>query len=308
MTDNVAIDMLVGPFHDLYFGRNPNQGVELSIIVPCYQGRHLTQMTLNAISYSILPEKTELIVIDDGSTDDTTEFITQTYSDIVTCLIKHRDNSGFPVSVNQGIALSTGRYIAIFNNDLIVPNNWWVSIKEAFDNNPTLDAGGKSYKTGALSTSLISHGTTFFYPPNEKTYDEWTQHNLGIKEPDSGNVTPMRMGCPWVFKREVFEEVGTFDERFSPGTWEDIDLWLRIFTSGWNLGTIGNCYAYHFHSQTMSVHFPEIRQIYNLNKKKLCEKWGFNVPEDELPNIDWEQCLVTGEMVVLNHNEVVNGS
>jgi O-antigen biosynthesis protein len=297
ITDNMALNLLVGPFHDAIFG-STREEVELSIILPCLNGFALTELTLSGITQSIRPENTEIIVIDDGSTDFV-KFIEHAHPEI-TCVIRHKTNKGFPPSVNDGIKLSNGRYVAIFNNDLVVPNNWYISSKEAFETYPTVKIDEQEFELGVVSCCLISHGGTFFDPPNVKSYQEFVEEYLGKQEPRGLNIRPLRSGGPWVMKRGLFNVLGLYDERFAPGTWEDIDWWSRMVTNGFATATLDDCFAFHFHSQTMSTQFPDIKDIVRSNKFKFCEKWEIEVPDEEIPDIDWKASILSRKLVVVN--------
>ena len=87
-------------------------------------------LTLNKLDYTkkfikSLFEYTkdfELIIVDNGSTDGTVEYL-ETLDNIK--LIKNYENKGFSTGNNQGIAIAKGEYIGFLNNDILLYPNWF---------------------------------------------------------------------------------------------------------------------------------------------------------------------------------------
>ena len=95
-------------------------------------------LTLNKLDYTkkfikSLFEYTkdfELIIVDNGSTDGTVEYL-ETLDNIK--LIKNSENKGFSAGNNQGIAMAEGEYIGFLNNDILLYPNWFEECERVFN-------------------------------------------------------------------------------------------------------------------------------------------------------------------------------
>jgi SAM-dependent methyltransferase len=79
-----------------------------------------------------------------------------------------------------------------------------------------------------------------------------------------------------LIKRDVLNKIGTMDERFSPGNFEDDDLCMRIIESGYKMMLCNDSFIHHFGSSSFSKDHSKFNNILSTNRKKLEDKWGFN--------------------------------
>ena len=95
-------------------------------------------LTLNKLEYTkkfikSLFEYTkdfELIIVDNGSTDGTVEYL-ESLDNIK--LVKNGENKGFSAGNNQGIAIAEGEYIGFLNNDILLYPNWFEECEKVFN-------------------------------------------------------------------------------------------------------------------------------------------------------------------------------
>ncbi len=106
----------------------------LSVIVPCYNSEKTIKRCLDSIPNS---EKVEIIIIDDCSTDNTKEIIEKykRTSDKNIILHENSENSGPGISRNNGIRISTGKYITFLDSDDMFLDGYYEEIKKIMDNN-----------------------------------------------------------------------------------------------------------------------------------------------------------------------------
>ena len=106
-------------------GRGRCRGLA-SIIVPCWNQVEFTRLCLQALFRSTRPGSWELIVVDNGSTDETAAYLAgvRDASDVPVTVITNARNVGFPAAVNQGLQAASGEFLVLLNNDAVVTDGW----------------------------------------------------------------------------------------------------------------------------------------------------------------------------------------
>ncbi len=156
----------------------------------------------------------ELLIVDDGSTDGTVPHIAS-YKDRRIRVVCNGKNVGQTRSLNRGLALATGTYIARFDaDDVCLPHRLERQVR-------TLDGRPDVAVVGARMYGMSSSGRAAY--------------RLGTAVRDYATFVGKLLlgGCPVLhptamFRRAVVGEIGGYDERFAIG--QDYDLWIRLAT------------------------------------------------------------------------------
>lgn len=93
----------------------------LSIVIPTYNGWSLLERCLQTVM-AHRPKSSEVIVVDDGSTDDTPDRVASQWPEVV--LIRRPTNGGFCAAANHGLAIARGEIVEFLNNDTEVSAGW----------------------------------------------------------------------------------------------------------------------------------------------------------------------------------------
>ena len=103
----------------------PSIAVRASVVIPCWNQLEFTRKCLAALFRRTAPEW-ELIVVNNGSTDGTTEYLAgvQDASPVPVTIIANGTNRGFPAAINQGLQYARGEYLVLLNNDVVVTDGW----------------------------------------------------------------------------------------------------------------------------------------------------------------------------------------
>jgi GT2 family glycosyltransferase len=102
----------------------------VSVIVLNYNGRNFLRKCLSSLKLTNYPKsKYEVLLVDNGSTDDSTEFVVRNFP-WVRVIFLHQ-NFGFGGGNNRGVKFAKGEYVAFLNNDTEVTENWLSELVQA---------------------------------------------------------------------------------------------------------------------------------------------------------------------------------
>ena len=197
----------------------------------------------------------ELIIVDNGSTDGTVEYI-KSMPDIK--LIQNTENKGFSAGNNQGIEIAAGEYIGFLNNDILLYPNWFEACKRVFENE----------KAGFVSPRHIN---PHYDNTNPKKYIKYFQ-GFHYDKPYEKSFDECVFSCV-ITKREVLNKIGVFDENFFPAFFEDNDLKYRAIEAGYGIYVTNEAGFFHFGSVTSVKHSAnmEKNRAYYYSKHPLAE-------------------------------------
>lgn len=193
--------------------------MKISAIIPVYNGKkYLTAAIKSVIDQSLPPY--ELIIIDDGSTDDSIQTI-ENLQATFPIRIHQQKNAGQSSARNHGARLAEGDYLAFLDQDDI----WYPDHLEklarpflqdkrlgwSYSNLDEIDERGRLVQIGRLDLTKAEH-------PKKSIADMLSKDMFIL--PSASLV-----------RKQAFEEVGGFDEQLCG--YEDDDLFLRLFANGW---------------------------------------------------------------------------
>jgi glycosyltransferase involved in cell wall biosynthesis len=182
--------------------------VSIAVIIPCYNRAHMLGRAVDSI-FSQQLQPGEIIVVDDGSTDDTESLIRTNYGAEVHYL--RQPNAGVSAARNRGLRFSSADWLAFLDSD-----DTWLPEKLAL----------QWAALQSLPDCRIIHSNEIWVR-NGRRVNQMPKHRKY-----GGRIyqrcLPLCVISPSsvLIHREVFEEVGLFDE--SLPACEDYDLWLRI--------------------------------------------------------------------------------
>lgn len=253
-----------------------------SVIIPNWNGKHLLKRCLSSLQKQTL-KKFEVILVDNGSSDGSIEY-TKKYFPRVRVIPLDR-NFGFAKAVNDGIKNSHGQYVVLINNDTEVDKDCLKYLVQAADAHE---------EVGFVAAKMLN-----FYKrdtiDSAGDYIDVVGHanNIGLGEKDgpkfenSGYVF-LVTGGGGLFKREVFNKVGLFDEDYF-AYFEDVDLCLRAQFQGFKGWYEPKAIVYHIHKATASKMKPFIEYLQFRNMTQTIIK---NFPAGLLKkNFNWLRIL-----------------
>lgn len=216
--------------------------MDLSIIIVNYNTKELTKQTLNSIFKYKHNLEYEVIVVDNNSSDDSVNMITNELPQVI--LIQNKKNLGFSRANNIGINRSKGRYILLLNSDTIIQEDTLETMVSFMESNYNVGAAG--CKVILPDGSLDKACKRSFPTPQNALYNalkldklfphnkKFGEYNLTYLDEDEIHEVDSLVGAFMMVRREAIEEVGLLDENFFMYG-EDIDWCYRIKKAGWKI-------------------------------------------------------------------------
>jgi GT2 family glycosyltransferase len=218
-----------------------SENMDLSIIIVTWNSQEFIRNCLDSIFLSQRNFESEVIVVDNDSSDQTATIIETLYTQVN--LIQNKKNLGYAKANNQGIEESQGKYILLLNPDTQILEDSLALMYEFMEENPQVGALGPKLlnpdKTIQPSAREFPTFSTLIWEfsglsrlfPKSGIFGRW---RMGYFAFDQTSEVDQPMGSCLMLRRETLEEVGIFDESF-PMFFNDVDLCYRIKNAEWKI-------------------------------------------------------------------------
>lgn len=208
-----------------------NNPPKVSIVMPTYKGEKYIKKAIESCLHQTY-KNIELIVVDDGSTDNTASIVDGVRDPRVR-FVQLEQNSGTAVALNKGFSLSVGDYLTWTSDDNLYEPD---AIKVMVDYL-------EKYKE-------VDFVYTNYYRTDEK--GEMTE--CMSVEPPHRLVEHNCIGPCFMYRRRVYERIGDYNPE--PFLTEDYEYWIRIFKSGLKMVSIDKfLYRYRLHPDSKTGHY-----------------------------------------------------
>lgn len=253
----------------------------VSIIIPLFNKVEFTQRCLEALTVGTPQHLYELILIDNGSSDGTSDFLAGLPSNVK--VIRNIKNQGFARACNQGAQAATGKYLLFLNNDTEPRPGWLEALTEVLDADATVAGVGSKllYPDGTIQHAGVS------IVDNRINKDPLCGEHIWKGTPADQPEANQRYNCQaltaacLLVRRDAFEAVQGFDEGYWNG-YEDVDLCFKFGQKGWKLVYQPASVVIHHESKSGSERFTKAAQ----NIQRLHEKWLGTIQPDVIIHAD----------------------
>ncbi|MGH9428195.1 MAG: glycosyltransferase [Terriglobia bacterium] len=218
--------------------------IDVSIVIPNWNGVGIIDHCLSSIFDNSQGASFEVIVVDNGSSDDSVDIIRRLFP-LVT-VARRAFNSGFARACNAGMRLARGRFLWVLNADTEVSADALSGMVAFMEAHPEVGALNPrvTFADGTLQPSVRLLPTltgavweeVFWNTPLHALFGRSWKHKVQDSDADWNNVVEMEWlrGSCLFLRREVYDQAGGFDEVFFFG-YEEIDYCARIRSDGWKL-------------------------------------------------------------------------
>ncbi len=207
----------------------------LSVVVPSRNGREILRRFLPGILRETERCSGELIVVDDCSTDGTTEFLRREFPGAG--VFRRTGAPGFCRGVNLGMERASGSFLLLLNNDTSPEPGSFQGLIDALEGAPE----GTAAAVPSIPRPDGSDDSLF----------KWAfRRGLAITGQFSEGE-PYPSGACALWRREAWESLGGLDCRYAPIYWEDTDMGVRMHKKGYGMIRCPNITVRHFHAATM---------------------------------------------------------
>lgn len=208
----------------------------IDVVIPTFNGLNLLKKNLPPL-FKLAPGLlNKVIIVDNGSTDDTKSFLDQNYKGVV--YLKNNSNLGFSKAVNRGVSSSNADYVILLNNDVSVQKGFLAEPLKLMEKDKNLFA--VNFNETGSSWPLVSWG---------KGKMQFTRS----AKKDRVYFTAWASGGSSMVRRSIYNQLGGLNDIFSPGYWEDIDLGWRAWKAGWSIIWTPNSLVSHNHESTSKL-------------------------------------------------------
>jgi len=242
----------------------------VSIIIPTFNQWEYTKQTIESIK-EYTDFNYEIIIVDNASTDNTIKEL-KNYTEVK--VISNKENLGFPKAINQGILKATGDYLLLLNNDVVVTKGWLDRMLNVINSNKEIGI------VGPISNSVS--GVQLDKEAKYKDIEEMHKYAKKVSKKNKGKILAFQRVaflCTLI-KKDVINQIGGLDERFTPGNFEDDDFCLRAQIVGFKTIVATDVFIHHYGSVSFKKDGEnKYAKRLEINKQKFVDKWN-TTPEE----------------------------
>ena len=234
----------------------------LSVIIVSYNSSSFLELCLYSVQKSLSKTdiKSEIIVVDNSSSDDSCNIIKNKYPSVL--LVENQTNKGFSKANNIGVSKSSGKYICILNPDTVLSEDTFAKILRFYES---------AINVGFVGCHMID-GTGVFLKESKRTVPSFFSSFMkiiGLSKFYYSSLNNEQSGCVDVLagafmftEKTIYDKIDGFDEEyFMYG--EDIDLCYKALKNGYSNYFLGDVKIIHFKGESTDKNFTYVNRFYN---------------------------------------------
>jgi len=228
-----------------------NSSTRISVIVCTRNGRERIGACLRAIE-RMADANFETIVVDDGSTDGTAEFVAEQFPGV---RLLRLEPGGLSRARNAGAAAASGEILAFTDDDCEPDTEWVTRLRKRFADGRFAAAGGPNLAPPAQSTAQAIVSAAPGAPSHVMLDDVEAEH---------------LPGCNLAVTKAAFDAIGGFDPQFHTAG-DDVDFCWRLRDAGYRLGFVAGAFVWHWRRPSLRA-FLRQQRGYGIAERLLLAK------------------------------------
>jgi GT2 family glycosyltransferase len=237
----------------------------VTIVIPNYNGAKLLRENLPYVKRALetYPGEGKIIVVDDGSSDDSLDVLRTEFSDVIT--VVHEKNQGFSEAVHSGVRAAEDEVLILLNSDVqpeagfIAPLADRMRSEAVFSVQSAIKFDSPVVDPYCLSRYAFRWGALKRLPTPDLGRDPW--------------LCLFASGGSMAVSRSKFLELEGFLPLLKPFYWEDFDIGLRAWRRGWETWLEPSSVVLHQEHGSIRDHYKKKRIRWALQRNKLLVEW-----------------------------------
>ncbi|OGA74840.1 MAG: hypothetical protein A3G81_16860 [Betaproteobacteria bacterium RIFCSPLOWO2_12_FULL_65_14] len=241
----------------------------VSIVIPVHNKFAVTYTCLASLAAALNKATCEVIIVDDGSSDETAE-IEKVVSGVT--VVRHKTAQGFVLACNAGGEKARGEYVLMLNNDTEVMSGWLDELLEPFSRFANVGMTGAKliYPDGSLQEAggiVWGNGQPWNVGRNGNPYEP--RYNY-VRQVD------YLSGACIMLPTALWKKLQGFDRHFAPAYYEDTDLAFRVRAAGYKTVYTPFCEVVHYEgvSNGTSTAGSGLKRFQAINEPKFRARWA----------------------------------
>lgn len=220
---------------------------KVTILIPNYNGKKWLAQCLPTVRKVTYPNK-EILVVNNGSTDDSAQFLKKKYPSVNVVEIKK--NRGYAGANNLGVRHAKGKYVLFLNNDTQLIPNFLEPLVEKIESDKIIGAVQPQIRHMVNKEVIDSIGSFFTFTGFLYHYGYFQNHREKKYQKEL-SVYSVKGAC-FLMKRKDYLDLGGIDESFVTYV-EESDLCHRILLSGKKIIYVPQSIVYHYGGGDMHI-------------------------------------------------------
>jgi polysaccharide pyruvyl transferase CsaB len=241
----------------------------VSVVIVTWGGLELTRNCIDSLLGSETWPRLEVVVVDNASPDRTREYLESVaLGDRRIRPIFNSENRGFAAANNVGIAAARGEIVVLLNNDTVVPPGLVGRLVRHLETDPSI---------GVVCPTTNFCGNEARIDPGYTDFSELPGFAARRARSQAGRAFDIEVAAMYCIaaRRSLFERVGTLDEEFGVGMFEDDDFALRVRKEGFRVVCAEDAYVHHVGQGSFSrLSAREYNELWSRNQAYFEKKWG----------------------------------